>query len=99
MMSSVTATTFYNRTAELDRIAVPTLLIFGEADTLTTPAMGAEMNRRIKGSKLVVVPKSGHLINLEQPEAFDHWFRPAPSVGALGEIGALRSTYRQTVCE
>ena len=75
-VKTVTATTFYNRTAELDRIAVPTLLVFGEADTLTTPAMGAEMNRRIKGSKLVVVPKSGHLINLEQPEAFEAALEP-----------------------
>jgi 3-oxoadipate enol-lactonase len=70
-VKTVTATTHFNRTAELDKIAVPTLLIFGEADTLTTPAMGAEMNARIKGSALVVVPKSGHLVNLEQPDAFE----------------------------
>ena len=62
--------------AEFDRIAVPALLVFGEADTLTTPAMGREMHARIKGSKLVVVPKSGHLVNLEQPEAFDAALEP-----------------------
>jgi len=70
-VKTVTATTHFNRTAELAKIAVPTLLIFGEADTLTTPAMGAEMHARIKGSALVVVPKSGHLVNLEQPDAFE----------------------------
>lgn len=70
-IKTVKATTLYDRTAELEKIAVPTLLVFGEADTLTTPAMGGEMNRRIKGSKLVVVPKAGHLVNLEQPAAFE----------------------------
>jgi 3-oxoadipate enol-lactonase len=75
-VKTVKATTLYNRTAELDRIAVPTLLVFGEADTLTTPAMGQEMHSRIKGSKLVVVPKSGHLVNLEQPDAFEAALEP-----------------------
>ena len=75
-IKTLTATTNFNRTAELAKIAVPTLLIFGEADTLTTPAMGAEMNARIKGSALVVVPKSGHLVNLEQPDAFEAALEP-----------------------
>jgi len=70
-IKALKATTLYNRTAELDKIAVPTLLVFGEADTLTTAAMGQQMHARIKGSKLVVVPKSGHLVNLEQPDAFE----------------------------
>ncbi|HEY7608276.1 MAG TPA: alpha/beta hydrolase [Alphaproteobacteria bacterium] len=75
-IKTLKATTLYNRTAELDRIAVPTLLVFGAADTLTTPAMGQEMQARIKGSKLVVVPKSGHLVNLEQPAAFEAALEP-----------------------
>jgi len=75
-IKTVTATTNFDRTAELAKIAVPTLLVFGEADTLTTPAMGAEMNARIKGSALIVVPKSGHLVNLEQPDAFEAALEP-----------------------
>lgn len=75
-IKTVTATTNFDRTAELAKIAVPTLLVFGEADTLTTPAMGVEMNSKIKGSDLVVVPKSGHLVNLEQPEAFEKALEP-----------------------
>jgi len=75
-VKTLKATTLYNRTAELDRIAVPTLLIFGEADTLTTADMGRQMQARIKGAKLVVVPKSGHLVNLEQPEAFEAALEP-----------------------
>ena len=75
-IKTVTATTHFNRTAELGKIAVPTLLIFGEADTLTTAAMGQEMHSKIKDSSLVVVPKSGHLVNLEQPEAFEKALEP-----------------------
>lgn len=75
-IKTLRATTLYNRTAELDRIAVPTLLVFGEADTLTTPDMGRQMHERIKSSKIVVVPKSGHLVNLEQPDAFEAALEP-----------------------
>jgi 3-oxoadipate enol-lactonase len=75
-IKSLKATTLYNRTADLDKIAVPTLLIFGEADTLTTADMGRQMHARIKGAKLVVVPKSGHLVNLEQPQAFEAALEP-----------------------
>lgn len=70
-IKTVKSTTLFDRTANLEKIAAPTLLVFGEADTLTTPAMGRQMHARIKGSTLVVVPKSGHLVNLEQPEAFE----------------------------
>ena len=48
----------------------------GEADTLTTPDMGRQMHARIKGSELIVVPKSGHLVNLEQPDAFEAALEP-----------------------
>jgi 3-oxoadipate enol-lactonase len=69
-IKALKATSRYDRAADLDKIAVPTLLIFGEADTLTTPDMGRDMHARIRGSRLVIVPKSGHLVNIEQPEAF-----------------------------
>lgn len=75
-IKTLKATSRYDRAADLDKIAVPTLLIFGEADTLTTAAMGQEMQGRIKGAKLVVVPKAGHLVNLEQPEAFESALEP-----------------------
>jgi pimeloyl-ACP methyl ester carboxylesterase len=55
----------------LSTIHVPTLIVVGEADTLTPPALSEEMHRAIAGSELVVVPGAGHLSNLEQPEAFN----------------------------
>ncbi len=70
-IKTVEATTMFNRTAELETIAVPTLLIFGEFDSLTTPEMGQEMHSRIKGSEYVMVPRAGHLVNLERPAEFE----------------------------
>ena len=57
----------------LERIQAPTLLLFGEEDALTPPAVGRAMQGRIKGSELTVIPQAAHLCNLERPEVFnDH---------------------------
>jgi 3-oxoadipate enol-lactonase len=55
----------------LSSIHCPTLIVVGEQDTLTPPAMSRDMQRGIPGSELVVVPKAGHLSSLEQPSAFN----------------------------
>lgn len=57
-------------TGVLGRIRVPTLLLFGEEDALTPPAVGEAMARRIRGAELRIVPGAGHLSNLENAEAF-----------------------------
>ena len=67
--------------AELSAIKVPTLIIVGENDAVTPPDASRKMHENISGSRLVVLPESGHLSNLEAPEAFN---------GALAEfLGAL----------
>ena len=55
----------------LSTIRCPTLIVVGEEDTLTPPALSEEMHRAIAGSELVIVPGAGHLSNLEQPTAFN----------------------------
>lgn len=55
---------------QIARIAVPTLIVAGSADPVTTVADGQFMQQHIPGAKLVEVPAS-HLSNLEAPEAFD----------------------------
>ena len=57
-------------TSDLDGIRCPTLVIVGEEDTITPVADAEMMHRRIKGSTLVVLRKTGHLSNLEAPDAF-----------------------------
>ncbi len=70
-IKTVTATTRYDRTAELENIAVPTLLLFGEKDGLTRPDMGEQMASRVKDCDFIVIPRAGHLVNLEQPDLFN----------------------------
>jgi pimeloyl-ACP methyl ester carboxylesterase len=55
----------------LQSIHVPTLIVVGEQDTITPPALSEQMYQAIKGSEYVVIPNAGHLANLEQPEAFN----------------------------
>lgn len=54
----------------LSSIPCPTLVVVGEQDTLTPPAVAYEYAARIPGSQFVTIPNAGHLSNLEQPEAF-----------------------------
>lgn len=70
-IKTVRASAAFSRVDNLPNISVPTLLVFGDVDPLTPPTVGEYMNERIKGSKLVVIEKAGHMTNLEQPEAFN----------------------------
>jgi pimeloyl-ACP methyl ester carboxylesterase len=54
----------------LPAITVPSLVIVGAEDVLTTTADAERIVRGIKGAQLVVIPEAGHLSNLEQPERF-----------------------------
>jgi pimeloyl-ACP methyl ester carboxylesterase len=58
-------------TSILSAIHCPTLIMVGEEDTLTPPALSHDMQRAIGGAELVVVPAAGHLSSIEQPEAFN----------------------------
>src|SRR4030095_13042030 len=61
-------------TASLAKIQVPTLILVGEADTITPPSPSRAMHEKIAGSKMAVIPKAGHLSNLENPEEFNRHF-------------------------
>jgi pimeloyl-ACP methyl ester carboxylesterase len=54
--------------SDLAAIDCPTLVLVGEADQLTPPALAQEIAAGISGAQLAVVPGSGHLLTLEQPQ-------------------------------
>ena len=54
---------------ELSRITAPTLVIVGEEDTVTVPAKAERIAAAIAGAKLVRIPRAGHIMTLEQPQA------------------------------
>jgi pimeloyl-ACP methyl ester carboxylesterase len=55
----------------LPRIAVPTLLIWGELDARSPPSVARQFEHAIADTELVVIPGAGHVSNLEQPEPFN----------------------------
>ncbi len=48
---------------------IPTLVVVGEADTLTPPSVARAMVEAIPGARLGIIPGAGHLPPLEQAEA------------------------------
>jgi pimeloyl-ACP methyl ester carboxylesterase len=60
-----------DRAAPIEKISVPTLVVAGEEDTVYPPELAREMARRIPGAELVMLERTGHLANLEQPERFN----------------------------
>jgi pimeloyl-ACP methyl ester carboxylesterase len=55
----------------LPSIAVPVLLIYGQADQRAPAAVAAQLHAAIPGARLVVLPGAGHAVNLEAPEEFN----------------------------
>ncbi len=52
-------------------IDVPTLILVGDEDGITPPALSEELANVIPGSRLERIAMAGHLANAEQPEAFN----------------------------
>ena len=55
--------------SQLEQVEVPALVVVGEEDRSLPPAIAKDLARRLPRSKLVVIPRAGHLSALEQPEA------------------------------
>lgn len=52
-------------------IRVPTMILVGQHDTLTPPSASHAMKDKIQNAELHVLPKAGHLSNLENPVMFN----------------------------
>ena len=59
----------------LPRIAVPTLLIWGERDVRSPLSVARQFEQAIPDTKLLVIPGAGHVSNLERPKPFNHAVR------------------------
>jgi pimeloyl-ACP methyl ester carboxylesterase len=66
----------YDLVAEMRQIRVPCLIVNGDRDEPCL-APGLLMRREIPGAGLLVLPRTGHALNIEEPEAFNR---------ALGEF-------------
>jgi pimeloyl-ACP methyl ester carboxylesterase len=57
--------------AVLPRIAVPTLVLCGERDQVTPPALGTRLIDEIPGARRVIFAGAGHMGNMEQPARYN----------------------------
>ena len=55
----------------LPRVAVPTLLIWGELDERSPLGIAHQFADNIPDATLVVIPEAGHVSNLQQPQQFN----------------------------
>lgn len=58
----------------LDRVSeieVPALCIVGALDRMTPPKYSAFLHKEIKGSRLEVIEGAGHMLPMEQPQAYN----------------------------
>jgi pimeloyl-ACP methyl ester carboxylesterase len=60
----------FDLVAELEKMIVPTLIIHGDEDR-SCLGTGAFLKRTIPSAGLMVFPKTGHTINLEEPALFN----------------------------
>jgi len=66
----------------LNNITIPTLIICGREDTVTPLTQSEFMHAAIRGSKLQVIDRAGHVSNLEQPLEFNrHLFSFLTDIG------------------
>jgi pimeloyl-ACP methyl ester carboxylesterase len=65
---------------------MPTLVIWGEKDSITPLRRGQELRRLLPNADLVVLPGIGHIPAIEDPESFN-----AALVAYLSRAQATRS--------
>lgn len=53
------------------KIRVPTLIMVGDQDVATPPALSERIHTQIPGSRLVVIPGAGHTSTVEEPDVIN----------------------------
>lgn len=64
-----------DRTPLLHRLALPALVITGSEDTMMPEGTSQAMHAALAGSRLVVIPNTAHLPNVEAPDRFNDALR------------------------
>ena len=57
--------------ARAESIKAPTLILVGDEDMITPPALSEQLAALIAGSRVEIINRAGHLANVEQPEMFN----------------------------
>jgi proline iminopeptidase len=60
----------FDTRSELPKLRVPTLILVGRRDFVTSVPFAEELHQAIAGSNLVILEHSGHMGHIEEPAAF-----------------------------
>lgn len=71
----------------LGRVRAPTLVVWGEGDTICPPVIGQGIAERVPDARLVVIPECGHNPMWERPEAFLEAVLPFLAEGPVSSPG------------
>lgn len=55
-------------TEELDKITIPTVIIWGEKDDIVPLKFGRLINNKIKDSKLIIISEGDHVLQIKMPD-------------------------------
>ncbi len=76
VMSQLSGILLWNSYGRLPKIKVPTLVMHGDEDHLLPPENGRVVASRIPGARFELLPKAGHMLTTDQPEAtLEHLLR------------------------
>lgn len=70
LVTACQALTAVDYREEATRVRNPTLIVVGEEDAATPPALAEELHRLIPGSELVLLPGLAHAPQIQDPAAF-----------------------------
>lgn len=70
-IKSIEATVMMDVRSDLGAIKVPTMVVVGSEDRLTTVDMAKGLAAEIPGAELAVIDDAGHLVNIEKPDEFN----------------------------
>lgn len=69
--------------SHLPALRCPVLVMCGEDDQLTPPALSREIAALVPGAQLVLLPRCGHMLTMEQPQAVNRelrrWLKALPA--------------------
>lgn len=70
-LKALEAAAYFDRSNEIRSIKAPALLLYGENDRLTPPEMGSTVAASMPHARMRILPRCGHLMNLEAPGLFN----------------------------
>lgn len=67
VLSDFTTCRQFDLRSKLKAMSVPTLILCGKEDRITSPRHSKQLHRQIRGSSFLLIPKAGHMLPLEAP--------------------------------